>query len=51
MNNSKIYVYNNFDYKYIYRDDDYGSFRKAIFIHIKKDTENCKSCKEENNES
>ena len=34
MNNNQIYVYNNLDYKYIYKDDDYGSFRKIIFIRI-----------------
>ena len=34
MNNSKIYVYNKLDKKYIYRDDYYESFRKIIFIRI-----------------
>ena len=34
MNNSQRDVYNNLDYKYIYRDDDYGNFRKVIFICI-----------------
>lgn len=34
MNNNQKYVYNNLDYKYTFRNDDYECFRKILFICI-----------------